>query len=91
MKIRSGFVSNSSSSSFLISKQALSPHQIELITNYPQYVEGFFMHNDVPGWSIEETKFFIKGSTSMDNFDMSTYLERIGVDDDAIEWEYGHW
>ena len=34
MKIRNGFVSNSSSSSFIINKENLTPNQIERIKNH---------------------------------------------------------
>jgi hypothetical protein len=91
MKTRSGFVSNSSSSSFLISKHTLSPHQINLILDHIKHGPEFFIEYCEPesAWSIEETKYYIKGHTMMDNFDMDTYLERIGVDEEAIEWQYG--
>jgi len=31
---------------------------------------------------------YVKGSTSMDNFDMYEYLENIGVDMDSVDWSH---
>lgn len=87
MKIRTGFVSNSSSSSFVINKNYLSAEQIVLIKNHSE--EG--LKFDIPwaedAWFIEETENYIKGNTFMDNFDMRRFLERIGVDMDCVEWD----
>ena len=70
MKIRTGFVSNSSSSSFLIEKDYLSPQQIKQIKDHKKFcIEKF----DFP-WTIKETKNLITMSVMMDNFDMKDYL-----------------
>jgi hypothetical protein len=81
MKIRSGFVSNSSSSSFIISKHFLSPYQIEQI-----YAHTRFAGNDA--WIITETGTEIRGETSMDNFNMAEYLIRINVDMRFVKDQY---
>lgn len=42
MKIRSGFVSNSSSSSFVLDKDMMTEEQIELVKNYREYGPKIF-------------------------------------------------
>jgi hypothetical protein len=89
MKIRSSFVSNSSSSSFTILKYDLSSLQLEFIRNHTKSAEMFFIDDclDCP-WTIEETDYTVRGHTSMDNFNMQTFLERIGVKDNHVKWGY---
>jgi hypothetical protein len=82
MKIRNGFVSNSSSSSFIIPKSALSAAQIDKIKNYG--TAGALYGAPDSGWDIKEDKHTIRGSTYMDNFDMDQYLIDIGVDPEFI-------
>lgn len=84
MKIRNGFVSNSSSSSFVIYKIDLSAKQIEQIQNHGK--SGLEFAYDE--WSIDERELFIKASTDMDNFDFREYLEMIGVNTDKVKWDY---
>ena len=79
MKIRIGFVSNSSSSSFVIKLEDLTGKQVSLIRNH------IFLAKDDP-WTITETKETISGFTSMDNFDMRNYLSEIGIKDKDIDW-----
>ena len=99
MKTRNGFISNSSSSSFIVSKKALTTMQMFLITNY-DLVSEFLLENNfadkylldyAEGWDITETETEIHGNTSMDNFDMNGYMEQIGVPMALVKWESGHW
>jgi hypothetical protein len=97
MKIRLGFVSNSSCSSFIISKEYLSPAQIKLIKNHlhkarkdlARYGQEY-KPRDSDEWAIRETDTTVEGSTLMDNFDMPAYLKAIGVDMSKAEFD-GNW
>ena len=87
MKIRSGFVSNSSSSSFIINKAKLSDEQIYKIRNHIQEAIKVPNHNKLfdyvdkdDAWNIVEEEGFIEVSTNIDNFDMEAWLEYIGLE-----------
>ena len=85
MKTRSMFVSNSSSSSFIIPLSELNDKQITSIKNH---TDTSAPYNDA--WNIECGKFqcvgVIRGDTNMDNFDMDQHLKDIGVADKHITW-----
>jgi hypothetical protein len=85
MKIRNSFVSNSSSSSFIIKKCYLTPEQIEYIRDHKQHGLYFGIDYSDDYWAITEDDSSISGYTSMDNFDMSEFLDKIGVKG-HIEW-----
>ena len=83
MKSRNGFVSNSSSSSFMILKKYLSPDQIRRVYEHDGGSDR---------WNISEDEDFLMGETSMDNFDMEEFLiKRLEVPEDKITWKDGHW
>ncbi len=86
MKIRTGFVSNSSSSSFVIGKAHLTELQIKLIHKHAE-IGDVETGDESDVWSITEDEIRIHGFTIMDNFDMSTYLKDIGVKAEHIRWE----
>ena len=87
MKCRNGFVSNSSSSSFIIKKANITDDQLEMIRDHPKVAEKRFpehyFQTDCP-WDIDETEATIYCSVFMDNFDMGLFLELIDVSPDDI-------
>jgi len=93
MKKRTGFVSNSSSSSFIIFKEGLSEQQIEMIHDHISIVNLLYdqgtqlSFGSLDEWDIRETDLTIEGFTNMDNFDMHKFLELIAkVDSKYIRW-----
>lgn len=83
MKIRQGFVSNSSSSSFVIKTKHLTQEQIDTILNayYDEWgnpTEWVVNHNESDGT--------ITGSTYMDNFSFFELLQSIGVKMKKVKW-----
>jgi len=97
MKIRTGFVSNSSGSSFLIPKEHLTDDQLVAIRSHLEAgaifntelkLDSFTAFCTSPGdvWHIRETKTKIEGSHYIDNFDMEQFLKFIGVDSSHVEF-----
>lgn len=87
MRIRRAFVTNSSSSSFVIAKRYLTPEQVQMILDHAEIGEQFKRPcRDEDEWQTEVTEHTIKGSTWMDNFDMYEFMELIGIDPDLAEW-----
>jgi len=97
MKVRNGFVSNSSSSSFVISLSKLTAVQIELIKGHIKEGEkhelSYNGYNEADEWdiSISDVKGTISGGTSMTNFDMDEYFRKVGIPDGIVEWKDDYW
>lgn len=97
MKIRNGFVSNSSSSSYIIQKNGLTEQQLEGIRNHIQVAQELMgkYHNLDFGcaelsdqWSIDEKEGSILAYTNMDNFDMHEFLIKgLRIPDNNIQWK----
>lgn len=80
MKIRDGFVSNSSSSSFVVAKNAITDEQKQMIYDHSQEAGD-------DSWSIHENEYFVSGYTFMDNFNMFDFLTgKVRIDPAAIRW-----
>lgn len=87
MKFRKGFVTNSSSSSFLIAKKNLTENQILAIRYHSELGDKLGLEDAISDyWDIDENKDFISGKTSMDNFSMSDFLKKIGINPNVINW-----
>lgn len=86
MKFRCDFVTNSSSSSFIINKKCLTQNQIKAIENHETLGEKMGMYNFDEPWDIYQNEKYIKGSTFMDNFDMDSFLQKIDINSDRVHW-----
>lgn len=95
MKTRTGFVSNSSSSSFILKKENLTELQILKIKNH---IDEAKLHNDFydfgsvrddDAWSITEDEFYIRGYCFMDNFSMHRFIhDYLGIPAFDAKWDY---
>lgn len=80
MKIRTGFVSNSSSASFIIKLDALTSNQLRIVLEHEEKAKG-------DAWEVYITQNSVCAETMMDNFDLIEYLIENGIDKSIIECE----
>jgi hypothetical protein len=97
MKLRFGFVTNSSSSSFTIKLNNITEKQLHYIKNHyelarevlpEEYLSPYL--SEWNAWAIEVTDDVVRGYTPIDNFDMESFLEYIGVKSEHITWTPPH-
>lgn len=80
MKIRTSFVSNSSSSSFCIGKNYMTPKQIQEFRDYLDDPENYCDET-----TIDEGKYYFFGDISMHDDRLREFLFEIGVDMKYVE------
>ena len=104
MKIRVGFVSNSSSASFVLKMDGLTDYQIHMIENHIYFARTMkrkkneldeeydlgYSDEDSDAWQITVDKEAgeIHGYTNMTNFGMESFLQLIEVDMSKVEFDY---
>lgn len=84
MKIRNGFVSNSSSSSFVVSLDKLSGRDLARLLDYPSNNESY---SDYWNISVNLNANILRGSTAMDNGNLSEFCQAYNITCDGFEWE----
>lgn len=89
MKIRQGFVSNSSSSSFVVSLRDLTHTQLDKLMNHRKWGKKYKIEYADDEWELFIKEGMLWGATLMANFNMSQLMEKIGVDLTKVGWDDG--
>ena len=89
MKLRFGFVSNSSSSSFCINLNHLNAEQLwKILYHRDTAKELEIEYAECNNWVVEVThEGYVKGYTDMDNLRMEDLFEKLGVPMDKVVWD----
>ena len=77
MKVRSGFVSNSSSSSFVIRKDELSKAEKYIVEHYTDLPSDGF--GDPEEWCRQDMGHVYYFETMMDNYDLRAAFQDFGI------------
>ena len=94
MKVRLGCVSNSSSSSFVLDKRRCTEEQLAAVRDHINYADDHFVGfytSEYSAWDITEKIDELRGFTWMDNFDMKVFLDKLGIPEDAAEFDGENW
>jgi hypothetical protein len=89
MKVRQGFVSNSSSSSFVVAKAYLTGLQIGQLIEFCEHPVGEYRDT----WNITVDEYNVRGFTCMNNNmsdegGLEDWMTKRGFPMPAIVWEY---
>lgn len=89
MRQRAGFVSNSSSASFILDMIKMSDLQIYAMRHREEVAANLNFGEtdimDIADWQInDDDGRFLKGCTDMDNLAMDKFFKAIGLSHDAI-------
>jgi hypothetical protein len=89
MKLRTGFVSNSSSSSFIVKKDGLTPSQKYIVENYKEAAlkSTNAYADEVDDWSMTEYFNHYEFDTSMDNFSLNGFFESMGISIEKFRYD----
>lgn len=92
MKIRTGFVSNSSSASFVVNIDKINAKDALRLMEYNSADSITFSATPrewKDSWSmtVDYDRGVIRGFTSMDNGDLGEYMFKHGIDEDLFVWE----
>jgi len=90
MKTRQGFVSNSSSASFIVSLEKITAKDALKLMDYDKLPADAMGREWKDGWDIEVdfTKGLIHGCAIMDNGDLSEYLIKENVNISLFVWKH---
>jgi hypothetical protein len=79
MKRRLGFVSNSSSSSFIVRKKFLDTTKLELVRRHDEVAKELQVSNYEDTWSMTEHEAYFDFDTTMDNCNLRMMFDSLGI------------